>query len=68
MEVWCSAPHLYIHSSRSCVYKEDVKAKAETLKQIEGAIARKLNNERKKPVHNPQTAAISVADNPKRNK
>ena len=56
MEVW------------SCVYKEDVKAKAETLKRIEGAIARKLNNERKKPVHNPQTAAISVADNPKRNK
>ena len=56
MEVW------------SCVYKEDVKAKAETLKQIEGAIARKLNNERKKPVNNPQAAAINVADNPKRNK
>ena len=56
MEVW------------SCVYKEDVKAKAETLKRIEGAIARKLNNERKKPVNNPQAAAINVADNPKRNK
>ena len=56
MEVW------------SCVYKEDVKAKAETLKRIEGAIARKLNNERKKPVNNPQAAAINVAGNPKRNK
>ena len=30
-----------------CFYKNDATAKAETLKKVEEAIARKLNNERK---------------------